>query len=590
MELAENADDTLSRPRRACVYTTLIGGYEKLNEQPLAATSSLPFICLTDDPTLASTTWQLRQVKPVFGMDPIRSQRILKLRPHHFLADYDCSLYIDNSVILSAPPERVIQQYLRAAGFSVAAHSVRESVLDEFLTIVQRGLDDQGRVLEQLNHYMIDQPETLQQKPYWTGVLIRDHHDVKVRTMLEIWIAHVLRYSRRDQLSANIAFRLADLKPDLMPIDSRESWFHSWPHRQDRVTKGGIRVPSNSLMPPGARIRDLEASILALQNKFDARKKQNDALQKQNETLRRRAIKLEQRRRDEESLRPLNRLRTSWPVRSGIAIAHAVARVAQKTSAPGDDAGAVSSPGSGELHVDPVDRRGKRLLAAGGALNPKTHLMWKELLARGCWTHIVDVGANYGEMLLNADMPPEAHIFAFEPNPVVVPHLRRNLVRAGLTATVIASAVSNQTGLARLLVDRKQSGRTRLCDGETDHDARADDLVDVPTTTLTAALGGVPAAAGMRALVKIDVEGHEQKVLQGLMDMLEPMSDFAALVEVQHLSLADIGWIEDRFEIELYEFASGSLVPLGRGRDEHLSECLVGGRFHANDVVLRRGP
>jgi hypothetical protein len=32
--------------RLACVYTTLIGGYEVLNEQPIAATSRLPFICL----------------------------------------------------------------------------------------------------------------------------------------------------------------------------------------------------------------------------------------------------------------------------------------------------------------------------------------------------------------------------------------------------------------------------------------------------------------------------------------------------------------------------------------------------------------
>ena len=32
--------------RHACVYTTLIGGYEKLNEQPVATNSRLPFICL----------------------------------------------------------------------------------------------------------------------------------------------------------------------------------------------------------------------------------------------------------------------------------------------------------------------------------------------------------------------------------------------------------------------------------------------------------------------------------------------------------------------------------------------------------------
>jgi FkbM family methyltransferase len=591
LNMPENADNTLSRSRRACVYTTLIGGYEKLNEQPIAATSSLPFICLTDDPTLQSSTWQPRQVERVFDMDPIRSQRILKLRPHHYLPGFDCSLYIDNTVILTASPERVIEQYLGTAGFSVAAHNERESVLDEFLKIVERGLDDQGRVFEQLNHYTIDCPEILQEKPYATCVLIRNHRDVKVRAMLEIWIAHVLRYSRRDQLSANLAFHLAGLKPDIIPIDIRESWFHSWPHGQARA-KGGIRLPSNSQMPPGTRIRDMETSILGLQSQLGSEKKLNKALHRRAAQLEQKWRDEKQKRRDEESLRPLTRLRMSWPVRRGVAMVRAVAGLPQprpqKTNPSGGDATTASSSSSVELHVDPADRRGKQLLAAGGTLNPNTHRMWQELLAHGGWTHIVDVGANYGEMLVKTALPPEADIFAFEPNPVVLRHLRKNLAQAGLRATVIASAVSNQTGTARLLVNRRWSGTTRLYDSETDQDTKAHDLLDVTTTTLATALGGVPAAIGMSALVKIDVEGHEVQVLQGIMDMLEPMNAFAALVEVLHLTPGDIRWIEDRFDIELYELASGSLVPLSPSK--RLSESLGGGRFYANDIVLRRRP
>jgi hypothetical protein len=78
--------------RLACVYTALIGGYEVLNEQPIAATSSLPFICLTDDPELRSETWQIRRVEPLFGLDSIRSQREFKLRPHVHLPDFNCSI------------------------------------------------------------------------------------------------------------------------------------------------------------------------------------------------------------------------------------------------------------------------------------------------------------------------------------------------------------------------------------------------------------------------------------------------------------------------------------------------------------------
>src|SRR5665647_394091 len=94
------SDARVASPR-LCVFTTLIGQYEQLNEQPVAAQSGIPFLCLTDDPDLRSESWQIRPVSPVFGMDPIRSQRDFKLRPHLHLPDFDASIYIDNSVLLT---------------------------------------------------------------------------------------------------------------------------------------------------------------------------------------------------------------------------------------------------------------------------------------------------------------------------------------------------------------------------------------------------------------------------------------------------------------------------------------------------------
>ena len=208
--------------RSACVYTTVIGGYEPLNEQPVAASSRLPFVCLTDDPNLASDSWQIRHVTPLFGMDPVRSQRALKLHPHDYLQDFDCSLYIDNSVLLKIEPESVIEQHLDASGFCLPPHSFRETVLDEFMEVDALGLDEPARCFEQLHHYTIEFPEVLQERPFWAGILLRDHRNAKVRAMLELWWAHVQRYSRRDQLSINVAFVRAGFQPDLLGIDNFE--------------------------------------------------------------------------------------------------------------------------------------------------------------------------------------------------------------------------------------------------------------------------------------------------------------------------------------------------------------------------------
>lgn len=258
---------TVTETSRLCVYTALFGGYEQLNEQPMALRSKIPFVCFTDDPGLRSDTWQIRVVSPVFSMDPARSQRDLKLRPHVHLPEFDLSLYIDNPVLLTQPPEQVFARYDPLKGFWIGRHSFRQSVLDEFLEVARLGLDDQSRVFEQLNHYSLVYPEILSERPYWGAILLRDHRDPQVRAMLEIWYANVLRYTRRDQLSVNLAFREAVLTPQVIEVDNSSSWFHAWPITIGRARDRGKVLSAVSLGPPVARIRELEEQLAEMEQR-----------------------------------------------------------------------------------------------------------------------------------------------------------------------------------------------------------------------------------------------------------------------------------------------------------------------------------
>ncbi|KQW57806.1 hypothetical protein [Variovorax sp. Root411] len=256
---------------RTCVYTILVGDYEPLNEQPVAARSSLPFLCLTDDPALTSDTWQVVQVPTVFGMDPVRSQRMLKICPHEVeaLRGFDRSLYVDNSVILRETPEEVIARHPHGSGMGLPLHSYRDSVLDEFIEVARLGLDDSGRIFEQLNHYLGEDDPALAEPPHWTAILLRDHRHPKVRDAMSRWLAHVLRYSRRDQLSFNTAVRAAGFAPDAWPLDNRQSWFHTWPHTAQRRHLGGMRHPVNSAMPWQARLRELQGQLETARTETD---------------------------------------------------------------------------------------------------------------------------------------------------------------------------------------------------------------------------------------------------------------------------------------------------------------------------------
>jgi hypothetical protein len=217
-------------------------------------------------------------VSTSFAADPVRSQRDFKLRPHLHLPEFDGSLYIDNSVLLTAPAERIIEKYNPDSGICIPLHASRTSVLDEFLQVVRLGRDDQNRVFEQLNHYLLSCPDVLKEKPYWGGILIRDHRNAKLQAALELWLAHVLRYSRRDQLSANYVFRDAGLSPDVLEIDSLSSWFHRWPAAEGRRDDQGTRSAAFSTAPPLARLRDLEQEVERLES--ENRKLRNRPLER----------------------------------------------------------------------------------------------------------------------------------------------------------------------------------------------------------------------------------------------------------------------------------------------------------------------
>jgi len=111
-------NSTESAPRRV-VYTALIGAYELLNEQPIAKSSNIDFICFTDDPALVSDSWEIRLIEPRFPRDTIRSARYLKVMGPDILGEYDESLWIDNSIVLRATPESILDEWIADADFAL---------------------------------------------------------------------------------------------------------------------------------------------------------------------------------------------------------------------------------------------------------------------------------------------------------------------------------------------------------------------------------------------------------------------------------------------------------------------------------------
>jgi FkbM family methyltransferase len=239
------------------------------------------------------------------------------------------------------------------------------------------------------------------------------------------------------------------------------------------------------------------------------------------------------------------------------------------------------------IFVDPSDERGRSLAAAHGNFNPPTLRIWRNLLAEAAWTHVADIGANYGEMLVNGGWPSGATVLALEPSPRIRPFLARTLAAAGIAAEILPLALSETAGEAALLVDRKWSGTTRLA-GPDDQPGEAHERIVVPVTTLAALLRDRGAPGEIRAAVKIDVEGYEIAVLKGLLPILDQLAGFAALVEILHVPAEDVAWLLDRFDVEVLDKDTGRLEAVCPATPARLAGMLAPDRFYQNDVVVRR--
>lgn len=212
------------------VYTALFGGYEELQDQPMAtADDDTDYVCFTDRTDLTSDAWTIITIALPVPDDFVRSARWIKILGHPALTEYSESLWIDNRVILSTSPKRIFERWLgTGCAIAMPLHDHRPSVRDEFRAILASGFDDPGLVREQLARYEKIAPQVLEQPPMWTAIIAR-RREPRVDAAMESWFLEVARSSRRDQLSVNFATAsLPDSLLNRVSLPNVSSDVHTW--------------------------------------------------------------------------------------------------------------------------------------------------------------------------------------------------------------------------------------------------------------------------------------------------------------------------------------------------------------------------
>ena len=174
-----------------------------------------------------------------------------------------------------------------------------------------------------------------------------------------------------------------------------------------------------------------------------------------------------------------------------------------------------------------------------------TNLIQQNLTTRSTF---VDVGANNGYFTLIAanSIGPHGEIISFEPGPSAYPRLETNVKINNLSNVKLHRiAVSNYVGKGKLFMSIIEDARDSLHRTTLLHSGR---FVQVDVTTLDEALADKKVD-----IVKIDVEGSEQAVIEGMRNQIAKNPDIKIVAEWNRTYSND-AWLETIREwFEIYQ-------------------------------------
>jgi FkbM family methyltransferase len=163
----------------------------------------------------------------------------------------------------------------------------------------------------------------------------------------------------------------------------------------------------------------------------------------------------------------------------------------------------------------------------------------------------VDAGANIGffSILAARIVGPSGRVFAFEPHPEALATFRDAIAVNGVIVEVVHAAVGSSVGTIDLFLsqDPVLSTTDPARSPARDHFS-FDRRVSVPLLTLDAWLARHPEVAPRLALVKIDVEGTEADVLDGMRDVRAACPRAAIVLETDRDGAADAILVREGYE------------------------------------------
>lgn len=207
------------------LYTSIFGGYDGLLPQPNI--KGIDRICFTDR-KIRSHSWNVVQVEPELT-DPVRNSRKIKILAHHYLKEYETSIYIDGNYLVIGNLYSLLEKSFLNANMAIFDHNQttadkRDCVYDEYKALLAMGArkDDPEIMRRQVEKYRAE-GYPAHNGLIFGAALIRKHNEPDVIRTMERWWSELENGSRRDQLSFNYSAWKENLNFTIIDGDLRNN-------------------------------------------------------------------------------------------------------------------------------------------------------------------------------------------------------------------------------------------------------------------------------------------------------------------------------------------------------------------------------